>query len=58
MVNGAFNFSAGPRDLRLQRGNALAQFLDRQRVEILSGQLREQIAGAPGKVFGVHGRNR
>lgn len=44
--------------LGLQRGDPRVQLLDRQGVEVLLGQLRDQIAGAPGKIVGVHDLNR
>lgn len=55
MVNGAFNPRSGSSYLRLEQFDPLLQLLDRERVEVLHGQLAEQIVLATRKVFvGVH----
>jgi hypothetical protein len=55
MVNGAFAFTTGSFDFRLEQREALIQFLDRERVEILPGELEDQIVLAAGKsLFDVH----
>ena len=55
MVNGAFNFLARARYLGLERVDALGQFRNRERVEILARKLCDQVAGAAGKaVVGFH----
>lgn len=58
MVNGAFNFTATARNLRLQRRDAGMKLLDRQGVEVLAGKLGHQIAGAAGKIVCFHAADR
>lgn len=59
MVNGAFNPRSAPGDLGLERGDALVEFLDRERVEVLHRELAEQIVLATRKILvGVHHRQR
>lgn len=55
MVNGAFKPGFASADLRLERRDALAKLLDRQRIEVLDRQLAEQIVLATRKILvGVH----
>lgn len=55
MVNSAFNFCFGSRNFTFERRDALVQFVDRQRIEILHRQLAEEVVLATRKFFvGVH----
>ena len=59
MVNGVVDLSATSRDLGVERVDAFLQLVDRQRIEILSGKLGDQIARAAGKaVVGFHAGKR
>jgi NADPH:quinone reductase len=54
MVNGAFHLLPAARDFRFEQLDALGQFLDRKRVEVLPGQLRGGVVLATGKIGLVH----
>ena len=58
MVNSAFNFLAGPRDLCLERDDPRLQLRHRERVQILTHQLAERVTGAGKRVFELHDRQR
>ena len=56
MVNGTLNFRPAPLDLRLEQRDPLLELLDRKRIEILLGQLRDKVVLATRKIFvGFHG---
>ncbi|MDB5711994.1 MAG: NAD(P)H-quinone oxidoreductase, partial [Sphingomonas bacterium] len=58
MVNGAFHFSAGTGDFRLEHRDPLLEFLDRQRIEVLAHQLRERVARFfRQELVKIHGQN-
>ncbi len=55
MINGAVYFHPTSLDLRFQRRDALVQFLDRKRIEVLPRELEKQVVLATRKIFvGVH----
>ena len=54
MVNRCFYFAARSGDFALEPGDARLQLGDRERVEILTRQLRQQVVGSPRKVVHVH----
>ncbi len=54
MVNGGFNLRPRARDLALQRRDPRLQFGDRERIEILTHQLHQNIVAAGGGVVEVH----
>jgi NADPH2:quinone reductase len=57
MVNRSLYLCADPRDLRFQGRDAGVELLDRQRIEILPGQLHQRIVGlAREKLVQVHAR--
>jgi hypothetical protein len=59
VVNGPIYFASASDDLRLQRGDALVQLVDRQGIEVLPRQLGEKVVLATRKIFvGVHARER
>lgn len=58
MVNSAFDPLADAGDFRFQCGDAPVQFVDRQRIEVLAGQLGDHVAGAAGKIVGFHDADR
>jgi len=54
MVNGAFHLLPAANDFRFEQLDALGQFLDRERVEVLPGELRGGVVLATGKIGLVH----
>ncbi len=54
MVNGGFNLRPRARDLAFQRRDPRLQFGDRERIEILTHQLHQNIVAAGGGVVEVH----
>ena len=54
MVNGAFHLLPAARDFRFEKLDALGQFLDREGIEVLPGELRGGVVLATGKVGLVH----
>lgn len=54
-MNRALNLCATSLDLGFERGDALVQFLDRKRIEVLPRELEKQVVLATRKIFvGVH----
>ncbi len=51
MVNGALHLYLASRDLGFEQRDALFEFLDRKRIEILPAELCRKIVLAAGKVF-------
>lgn len=47
MVNRAFAFRAGARDLRLERGDAPIQLGNGQGIQVLPGKQQQGIVGTP-----------
>jgi hypothetical protein len=59
MVNGAFELTSDARDLGLQCFDALAEFFDGERIEILSRKRGDGVVGAAGQAFvHIHGGQR
>jgi len=59
MVNGAVLVASHAIDFRLEIGNTLVELCNRHRIEILSGDQRHRIIGAPRKILvGIHGVKR
>ena len=54
MVNGAFHLLSAACDFRFEKLDALGQFLDREGVEVLPGELRGGVVLATGKIGLVH----
>lgn len=51
MVNGTFDFLLNPRDLGIERFDALLQLFNRKRIKILLEQQGERVGRAAGKEF-------
>lgn len=54
MVNGAFHLLPAAGDFCFEQLDALGQFLDRKRVEVLPGELHGGVVLATGKIGLVH----
>ena len=58
MVNRAIDFLSRPGDLRFEQGDPLVQFVDRQGVEILLGELAQRVVRWPWlDVIDIHGHS-
>ena len=56
MVNGVIDSCPGAHDLGLEQGDTRVKFVYRERVEVLPGKLRKQVARRPGlDVVEIHG---
>ena len=54
MLNGAVHLLPAARDLGFEQLDAIGEFLDRERVEILPGELRGGVVDATGKIVRFH----
>ena len=58
MLNRVRNFGTTSCDLRLERGDARVEFVDREGIEVLPSEVAEQIVLATRQIFvGVHALN-
>jgi hypothetical protein len=59
MVNDACPMPFYPRDFRFERGNARVELLDRQRIEVLTRELRQRIVASKRQILvGIHKAKR
>jgi len=59
MIHRAIPFRPGPDDFPFEHNNAVVEFLDRKRVEVLCDNCGERIARrVRGKLVDVHGEDR